>query len=89
MTLSPSEERVPYPLGCEPVAEPHALHVLPYCGYPDPPPDSTMGESRGRCPFHHAPLYVGQHAECAFCERARHEAQGCRCAGTGCQTCRR
>jgi len=70
------------------VAEPHALHVLPFCGLPDPPP-GPWGDSKldppERCPFHGgAPLYIGfQGPECDLCERARHEARGCLCGGTG------
>lgn len=73
-------------LDFEPVAEPHALHVLPFCGLPDPPePSGPTIDPPERCPFHGgAPLYLGdQGPECALCERARHEARGCRCGGTG------
>jgi hypothetical protein len=75
-------------LDFEPVAEPHALHVLPFCGLPDPTPEPLWDPAirpPERCPFHGgAPLYLGdQGPECALCERARHEARGCRCGGTG------
>jgi hypothetical protein len=74
-------------LDLEPVAEPHALHVVPFCGLPDPPPEPTDRtiDPPQRCPFHGgAPLCVGdQGPVCVLCERARHEARGCRCGGTG------
>jgi hypothetical protein len=78
-------------LGHEPVAEPHALHVLPYCGYPDPPPDPFVEEAVGRCPFHGGvPMYFGwQGPGCEQCERQAHEARGCVCAMSArCRACR-
>ncbi len=75
-------------LDLEPVAEPHALHVLAFCSLPDPPPDpfwSATVDPPERCPFHGgARLYAGwQGPACPLCERARNEARGCRCGGTG------
>ena len=67
-------------LDFEPVAEPHPLFVLPFCGLPDPPPSDA-----GRCPFHgSAPKVLGFFGpECPQCERERAEADGCRCGGAG------
>ena len=73
-------------LDYEPVAEPHALDVLPFCGLPDPtrlPGWDPAIDSHGRCPFHSgAPLYLGwQGPECPLGVRARYEATGYRCGG--------
>lgn len=71
----------------EPVAEPSAMFVLPFCGEPDPPLAPWQQRcAEGRCPFHGgAPTISGPYScgpECEFCEREAQEARGCRCGGT-------
>lgn len=74
-------------LDFEPVAEPHPLYVLPFCGLPDPPPfaywSAKLDGNAGRCPFHGgaAKIIGWQGPECPQCERERAEAKGCRCGG--------